>query len=179
MKPARLLLLAVCLWSSGCGFFCYSIQNLVEAPLDAKDECVMRQRFYDMAADAWKTVRLSDPNVPYSIHYVHGFKDGYAGYLDNGSPEPPGEPPWIYRTSHFETPEGIQAIHDWFAGYRHGAQVAQASGYRETAVILPVGRPPYQPPAPVAAPEAGSEQGNTPAREELPPPKKVVPPAKD
>src|SRR5437879_5050977 len=128
MKFARLLLFALCLWQAGCGFFCYAIQNLAQAPLDAKDRCVMRQRFDDLAEVAWKKAHAKDPTPTCSIHYVRGFKDGYVGYLENGSPEPPGEPPWIYRTSHFETPEGIQAIHDWFAGYRHGAQVALASG---------------------------------------------------
>jgi hypothetical protein len=179
MKLERLLLFAVCLVQPGCGFFCYSIENLVEAPLNAKDECVIRQRFYDMADEAWKQARAADRSLSYSIHYVHGFKDGYAGYLDNGSPVPPAEPPWIYRTSHFETPEGIRAIHDWFAGYRHGAQVAQASGYRETAVILPLGQAPHQPPVPVAAPETGSQQGNSPVGEELPSPRKVLPSTRD
>src|SRR5262249_18316611 len=134
---------------------------------DAKDRCVMRQRFYDMADDAWKQARADNPDLPCSIHYVHGFKDGYAGYLDDGSPEPPGEPPWIYRTSHFETPEGVEAIKDWFAGSRHGALVAMASGYREAAVIIPVGRPPYRQPVPVAAPETGSRPADKPAREQL------------
>jgi hypothetical protein len=173
----RLFLLAVCLLQPGCDFFCYSIQNLVEAPLDAKDECVMRHRFYAMADDAWKQIRQDDPNLTCSIHYAHGFEEGFVAYLDhNGPPEPPGEPPWIYRTSHFETPEGVQTIHDWYAGFRHGAQVAQASGYREAAVIIPIGRRPYQPPVPVAAPEAGSDQGNKPLMDELPAPR-TMPPA--
>jgi hypothetical protein len=175
----RLFLVAVLLLQPGCGFFCYSIQNLIEAPVDAKDECVMHYRFSAMAEDAWKQVPCADPSLPYSRHYARGFKAGYVGYLEGGgSVEPPAEPPWIYRTSHFETPEGVEAINDWFAGYRHGALAAQASGYREEAVILPLGRAPYQPPAPVAAPEGSGPQGNAPRLDELPGPR-IMPPAED
>jgi hypothetical protein len=176
MKRNRLLLLlAFCLSQPGCSFLIYSIQNLIEAPIDAKDRCVMHARFLAMADDTWNHVRKADPTIPYSGHYVRGFEDGFVGYLENGSVEPPAEPPWIYRTSHFETPEGVEAIHDWFAGYRHGALAAQSSGFREAAVILPLGRAPYQTPVPVAAPEAGSPQGDKPKVDELPGPRIIAP----
>ena len=49
--------------------------------------------------------------------------------------EPPALPPRDYWNEHHAYPEGRQAIQDWFAGFRHGAAVARASGCRQYAVI--------------------------------------------
>ena len=93
--------------------------------------------------------------------------------------EPPAAPPWIYRTAAFETPRGQQDVEDWFAGFRQGAAIARADGYREAARIVPIALPPatssYSPPAELRPPML---EKLPPATEILPPPhKEAVPPA--
>ena len=112
----------------------------------------------------------ANPDHPYSVDYRRGFVDGFADYLyAGGSGEPPVVPPWRYRKASYETPEGYAAIEDWFAGFRHGANVALASGLRNLVVL------------PVALPDQplfwGEATPITPANpeENLPPPR-VVPP---
>jgi hypothetical protein len=155
-----LLALAVCTLLSSCAFYGYGIRNLVHAPLDAGDRCVRRQHLQKLADEAWEKVQEADPQTPHSVHFVLGFKSGFADYLEtNRTGEPPLAPPWIYRSSHFDSPEGHQAIDDWFAGFRHGSVVAQESGYRQF-VALPLSaqplrgrRPPPTTPAATAEPD--------------------------
>src|SRR5205814_477965 len=69
--------------------------------------------------------------VHHSTDYADGFKDGYAEYLYRGGDgEPPLVAPLRYRHTRYQTPQGYQAIEDWFAGYRHGASVARDTGVR-------------------------------------------------
>jgi hypothetical protein len=85
---------------------------------------------------------------------------GFVDYLDaNGTGEPPAAPPKRYDRSRYETPAGQRAIEDWFAGFRHGARAAQASGYRP-AVVLPLALPPrhVRDPYPLALPSVPDEQ---------------------
>jgi hypothetical protein len=189
MKATRLrLLLALGLLQPGCSFFCYGLDNLVEEPIDARDDLLMECRFSRMAEEAWQKVVADDPSPQYSYHYACGFKSGFVDYLDaGGTGDPPAAPPWIYRTAAFETPEGQQDVRDWFAGFRHGAAAAKASGYREAAVVLPIALPPYQPygrlpaaagpPAPI--PAAAGPPAPKPAAppEVLPPPRPLMPKA--
>lgn len=53
----------------------------------------------------------------------------------------PAVPPESYRRKKYMTPEGMAAIEDWYAGFRHGAATAMASGLRNL-VVLPVQCPP-------------------------------------
>jgi hypothetical protein len=170
-----LFLLAACAIQPGCSFVTYSVQNLVEGPLGAKDRCIMRHRFEALAEEAWQHFQEGDPAHPNAVHYKRGFVDGYVAYLDGAqSVEPPGEPPWIYRSSHFESPEGPEIIREWQAGYRQGASMARASGYREAAVLIPIGRPPYQPYPPITASSNQAATGDK-SSPELPTPRKMPP----
>ncbi len=176
MKQRQLrLLLALCLLQPGCSFFCYGLHNLVEAPVDARDDYLMQCRFKQMAEDSWKCAVLADPSHPYSYHYGRGYVAGYVDYLDaNGTGEPPAAPPWIYRTAAFETPDGQRAAEDWFAGFRHGAAAARASGYRDATVVVPMALPPSHwsaKPAPAA--QAAPESSQKPT-ELLPAPRKAA-----
>lgn len=56
-------------------------------------------------------------------------------------PSCPAVPPEHYRRKKYMTPEGVAAIEDWYAGFRHGAATAMASGLRNL-VVLPVQCPP-------------------------------------
>jgi hypothetical protein len=53
----------------------------------------------------------------------------------------PSVPPNKYRRKHYMTPEGASAVEDWYAGFRHGAATAMASGMRNL-VVIPIQCPP-------------------------------------
>jgi hypothetical protein len=165
--------------NTGCSFFCYSIQNLVESPAKAIDDCLARHRFAAMARDAWRHTREADPDQYYSDDYATGFIDGYVDFLDaGGTGEPPAAPPDRYLHSHYETPAGQQAILDWFAGFRHGAAAARASGQRDL-VVVPISLPPRSNigvrPIPTSTESQPTAPVQVPQEELLPPPRKIQP----
>jgi hypothetical protein len=159
---------------SGLEIARYSSRNLYEAPVDARDDCMERAHDRHLGEKAFEEVCKANPNQTYSVHYRRGFVDGFADYLyAGGTGEPPVMPPWRYRRSTYETPEGTQAIQDWFAGFRAGAQTAQASGLRNLVLVPVSAVPPPTAPGMVVAPRPAESQ------EELPPPRKFMPPAGD
>jgi hypothetical protein len=132
-----------------------------------------------VAENSWRQVEKTSPPGQFSHDYADGFKCGYSDYLCyGGSGEPPPLPPRRYWRKYHQTPEGHQAILEWFAGFRHGASLAQESGQRElvtvpTSVFQPVG-PPLSTPDEVIVPE----QYPTPPPEMLPaPPAAALPEA--
>jgi hypothetical protein len=155
----------------GCGFCGYALQNLKNSPADALDDHAANRRFRKIAKAAWQTVETDGFPIHYSADYADGFQAGFVDYLEaNGTGEPPAAPPKRYRHSRYETPAGQQAINDWFAGFRHGTQAAQASGYRP-AVVLPLALPPRHSNHPYALEAVPSlEESHTPV-EPLPPPR--------
>lgn len=71
-----------------------------------------------------------------SADYIIGFRDGFVDYVyAGGTGEPPPVPPRHLWNVDFRNGEGHQRAEDWFAGYRHGAQVARDEGYRDLATI--------------------------------------------
>jgi hypothetical protein len=156
------VLLFPCVLPQGCSFFCYGARNLIEVPIDARDEHLMCCRFEHMAEDAWDHEVQADPSLAEHYHYGSGFRAGFVHYLqENGNGQPPAAAPWIYRTAGFETPQGEQDVRDWYAGFRQGAAAARAGGYREAAVVLPMALPlaytnlPPGQNSPAGAPPAG------------------------
>jgi hypothetical protein len=134
------VLIAVALSSGayGCGIAKYGTHNLIEEPLDQVNELAECVRNKHMADAAWTQFENADPEHIYTVHFARGFKEGYVDYLHaGGTGEPPVAPPWRYRKVGYETLEGVQAIGDWFAGFRQGSYAAYATGYREF-VVLPV-----------------------------------------
>jgi hypothetical protein len=172
------LALLLCVLQPGC-FYYYGAKNLIEAPLQCRDECLMRCRFKCMAEDAWQQAVQEEPSLADHFHYGAGFREGFATYLqENGTGQPPPAP-WIYRSAGFETPHGQQDIRDWYTGFRQGAAAARASGYREEAVIFPLPVPPAYtntPPARTPTPPPPAPQT---AEELLPPPHKAPGPGGD
>lgn len=151
---------------SGLEIARYASRNLVEAPIDARDDCLERERERHLGEQVWADLGKAHPEQPYSVHYGRGFVDGFADFLyAGGNGEPPVMPPWRYRRASYETPEGTQAVEDWFAGWRHGARMAQASGLRNLVITPASALPP--PPSP-ARMQASPERHET-----LPPPRKV------
>lgn len=136
-----LLAVGLCTLGSGCSIVQYGSKNIIEAPLDQVNELAECVRNRHMADEAWSEFQKADPDHVYSVHFGRGFKDGYADYLyAGGTGDPPVAPPWRYRKVGYETPQGVQAIADWFAGFRQGAYAAYATGYRQF-VVLPVAVP--------------------------------------
>jgi hypothetical protein len=182
--------------NTGCAFFAYARENMIESPLKAFDYCLEKKRFAAWAREAWAHLQAADPGQHYSDDYARGFLDGYVDFIDaGGTGEPPAAPPDRYQYyKRYATPEGLVAIQDWFAGFRHGAAAARASGQREL-IVLPLSLPPrrtgdYGPRAtgPAAGPRApqqavppgGAEEllpppRKMPAVEDIPPPQKLPP----
>ncbi len=144
-------LLVFCLLSPTTGCFVgYGIQNSVSSPLDAAQECLFRYRTRQQARDAWRKVPDEEGKC-YSADYVKGFEDGFVDYVDaGGNGEPPAAPPPHRQRTLLRWEEGQNMIEDWYAGFRHGARVARASGLRERA-IMPIARPPLTPTEPYPA----------------------------
>ena len=183
-----LIALGLCALGAGCetpigsGFevWRYASRNFFEMPIESRDDCAERARHRHEAEAAWEKVQAAHPEQAYTVYYGQGFRDGFADYLyAGGNGQPPVLPPWYYRRTVHETPEGIASAEDWFAGYRHGAKAAEESGLRQL-VLVPTALPgqapvvifkdtprtnPQRPPAP-----AGGAVGPT-----LPPPRPVPP----
>jgi hypothetical protein len=176
--------IGLCTLGAGCDICKYSKRNLLEAPVDVRDNVLINCRDHQLAEAAWEEVQHTEPAHAYSVHYARGFKDGFADYVyAGGAATAPVMPPRRYRKAVYETPEGHQAIEDWFAGFHRGALAAQASGYRDLIVLpLEVGGPAAAPgaadpgahtvvqgPAPLPVQE-------TPPEAVLQPPRKLSPP---
>jgi hypothetical protein len=158
MKLRQLVAMTLCVLAAGCSWIPYALNNMVETPTEVVERYTLRCRFRRMAKDAWAQCGQGQN---YSRYYERGFKEGFVEFLDaDGTGNPPAVPPWWYRQNRFLTPEGQLEVEDWLAGYRQGALVARASGYRRI-VTVSVTLPPLHTPGPeapqvpvIAAPEA-------------------------
>ncbi len=157
--------------SSGCSFYVFGIHNMVHAPVEAWNDCKQKIQFRKIARSVWKEYESSQPHE-FSKYYIDGFEEGFVDYLfAGGRGEPPAIPPWIYRSTHFDTPEGPQAIEDWYAGFRHGVREAQASGIRNW-VVKPISLPPFEEPGIPATPRDSRPTAET-TEEILPQPRTI------
>jgi hypothetical protein len=144
MKHRRLLLLLVLLHSAGCSFLYYGAENVVNDPYNAAQECAFRNRMRRFAREAWRDICKADGKC-YSAAYVEGFEDGFVDFIDaDGTGDPPGAAPAHLRRKLLHSETGQIEIENWFAGFRHGVQVARASGLREK-YVMPIPLPPKPP----------------------------------
>ena len=88
-----------------------------------------------MAETAWLRIEQVNPSESFSPDYGYGFRDGFADYLDAGPGNVPALPPRRYWKGRYQSPDGHQAILDWYDGFAHGARVAAASGYRQFVTL--------------------------------------------
>jgi hypothetical protein len=170
MRAKRFVsVLALCLLAAGCNIYKYSAYNMITTPTSTGNEACNLAQNCRAAEAAWKEEQgKACAEANYSKDYACGFKDGYADFLDyGGTGLPPATPPFRYRTTCYQTPDGHTAIEDYNAGFAHGAAAARASGLRNLKVLpgMGVGLPPgiqelYEPPpwrrdgaAPATAPE--------------------------
>jgi hypothetical protein len=144
-----LLALATCTASPGCSLFVQAARDLCyEAQLKVQDT-VETHRDRQLADQAYAQTHGDPHKAP---DFAHGFKTGYVEYLKaGGTGLPPPLPPRHYWGFKYQSPEGHQAIEQWFAGYRAGALAAKTSGGREL-VVVPAHAAPPPPPLTIAPP---------------------------
>lgn len=186
-RKAILLFLLLCPLGSGCGLFGTGARNLwYEANL-IKTSRYERLCLDRMAHQAWEEVKGSCPQYANSVDYACGFKEGFVDYLyAGGNGEPPAMPPKRYLRFREQKAHGCEALLAWYAGYRHGAAVAMASGLRQRLLIplppppgpsLPPPLPPLPPTGSIVAAPLPQEAGPSPYLPILPMPAKLLPEA--
>jgi hypothetical protein len=174
IAPHMLWLCLGCLLASGCALVTDATRLVSYKTSETVENCRERSRDRKWAEESWAN-QCANFNEKPSKDYHDGFIDGFATYLySGGNGEPPALAPKHYRKLGYQTPEGYQAMQDWFAGYRNGASVARDKGLREF-VTGPSSLRSEGPPA-----DAGGVIYETPdfkvmssGHEELPPPRKV------
>jgi hypothetical protein len=132
---------------AGCHLAETAFHNAVNEPTMYLDE---KHVTHECRAEGRRAVRELQRQQAMSEDYEDGFVDGYADALERGgSPLPPAVPPTKYRRGRFLNPQGHARIHDYFAGFQHGANCATASGQRQylTVPVLVADPPPEQLPA--------------------------------
>jgi hypothetical protein len=170
---ARLALCAIWLGllSTGCALVGSAADHAVYSARESLEDRRERARDRKWAEAAWNGFHCVRPGVPYSEDYADGFQEGFADYLYAGGPgEPPPLPPRRYRAPAYQTPQGYQAIEQWFAGYRRGAAVAQDGGFRRwitgpSSLRAPEAAAPPAPPPSEPVPEKPLEQLPPPTKE--------------
>jgi len=172
-------ILGPCFMSFGCGPFALATHVLVIEPIQyckTADDILERRRDYTLAEETWQVFAQAHPDHPSSPDYANGFKDGFADYVyAGGTGEPPPLPPRQYWRITYETPQGHQAIEDWFSGFRFGAAVARGSGYRELVTIPSSLRSPNA--ADLCLPPTPPESSALPSdKNVLPPPREIAAP---
>jgi hypothetical protein len=157
----------------------YSSRNLLEAPVNLRDDCYERKWEAHLGEQAFVAFAQAHPEKTYSEHYARGFVDGFVDYLyAGGTGDPPVAPPWRYQKATFETPEGYAAIDDWFAGFRAGAGEAKASGLRKQ-VVVPLALAGPINPIPGLNLQPSTPPAPAPARDPVLPPPRTLPPSEE
>jgi hypothetical protein len=148
-REAAILVLVLLPLSSGCaGLFRTGTRNLIYEANLVKDSEIEKHYFAHLADQAWANVQGNCPQQNHSPDYACGFKDGFVDYLyAGGNGEPPALVPKRYLHFREQKARGSQGLLDWYAGFRHGASVAHASGFRK-ALVIALPPPPMPPPAP-------------------------------
>jgi hypothetical protein len=158
---------------SGCSWVPYLGRNLAGTSCELTATCCFRREAAKLADKAWADAIGQNPQCKTTPAYVDGFKHGFIDYVArNGTGEPPATPPHCYRYPVLRTPEQQQEIEDWYAGFRHGSQVAHAQQWHE-GVVVPISQPSANRPLGfqqeiIATP---SMEAPVPKLEELPQPK--------
>src|SRR5579872_5586380 len=123
--------LGLLLFGGGCSLVETAARVGTDRIAQVVNDCAERRRNAAWAEEAWARTRANADHA-YSDDYGAGFVAGFADFLYRGGDgEPPPLPPQKYRALRFQTNEGYQAVQEWFAGFRHGAHEAGASGQRE------------------------------------------------
>jgi hypothetical protein len=150
------------LGNAGCGLVSNATHTLCSGVQQSIDDVWEKHRNAAWAKEAWARAVSECADQSFSEDHERGFKTGFTYFVTyGGNGEPPPLPPEKYRSVKYQTPQGFQAIEDWFAGYRHGVAVARSGNYRDLVTGPSSLRPPTPPapmhpaevPAPVPSPE--------------------------
>ncbi len=129
MRAKKLVLLLLCLSTTGCTVTEMAVQNLIVAPwqypvwMEKRREQRRNER---LAREAWSSWCGQHSGASFSKDYQRGFEEGYADFLYAGAQcDPPSLPPRDYWRSEYQTPDGYRAICDWYSGFRDGTTTAR------------------------------------------------------
>lgn len=153
---------------AGCHLAETAFHNAVNEPAVYLDEKHVTQ---ECRAEGRRVVRELSRQQAMSEDYEDGFVDGYADSLERGgTPMPPAVPPTKYRRGRFLTQQGHARIHDYFAGFQHGATCATASGQRQylTVPVMIADPPPEQLPPVQQVPKEECAPGTPAAKSPAP-----------
>jgi len=138
-KLPSLFCLLVCAVLPGCTLCKNAKRTILDEPsvfswMEDREQSLETYRTW--ADRAWREECSLDPEQSVSRAYVEGFKDGFVDYVyAGGSGEPPPVPPRQFWNVDVRNPRGHSEAADWFAGYRHGSQLAREAGYRKRALV--------------------------------------------
>jgi hypothetical protein len=162
-----LAMAATCTLAAGCHLVDNAVHNITYETKLKTAEIREKCDYAKMAKASWESVRMSNPKLCCHKEYEQGFKEAFVDYLEfGGSGQPPYLPPKRFWGASYSTPQGHQAIEDWYAGFRHGASEAQNSGYRQW-VTLPSAHT-TEPPVVLAAPVNRNPETIAPAENQGP-----------
>ncbi len=131
-----MVLLCCCGWLSGCSIVGTATHNVLTEIHQHQEDHAEHRRNADLATQAWAEYQAGHAATALSDAFADGFQAGFADYLyAGGTGEPPALPPRHYWKVGYESAAGHQAMEDWFAGFRAGANVARDSGYRRWTVL--------------------------------------------
>ena len=118
---------------AGCNIASTTKRTLVNEPLLVADESYLQRTFEHLAHQAWREFEKDcGANPHHSKSFKHGFIDGFKDQADcGGTVDPPVQPPRKYWLASHLNPQGNLQAMDYFAGFRQGAEIAQASGVRK------------------------------------------------
>ncbi len=125
-----LLLLTLSVLNSGCVLLHSGFENFGYRSVKAVRDFHEKKRNRHWAKVRWEEISQTGRSCCPSKHYENGFLAGFSDQLDDGTLRPPVLPPKHYRAVKYQTPEGSNAINDWFAGYRLGIAEAQSTQLR-------------------------------------------------
>lgn len=129
------MVFASCLCTSGCTLVSDVTHLVGYKAAETMRDCAEQRRNRRWAEGAWEMAQADARTRCTSADYADGFKCGFADFLyRGGNGEPPFVAPKRYRALRYQTEGGYQAVLEWFAGYRHGASVADSSGYRRLVI---------------------------------------------
>lgn len=151
-------LVGLCTFGQGCSMVESGARNLVGEPAHYPtnvENGLMCTRDHNLAAEVWRNYQASHPECAASCDFGWGFRQGFADYLySGGTGQPPPVPPRDYWKIQYQTPEGLHAIEEWYAGFKAGTEAAKATGIRER-VVVPVTGIPYVQSLPSVPPSTG------------------------
>jgi hypothetical protein len=122
----------------GCVVYQHARRTLIHEPTAfswKKDRIRSLKTYRQWADEAWasETGTCLDPEDEFAL----GFRDGFVDYVyAGGDGEPPPVPPRQFWNLAWRSSQGQSAAQEWFAGYRHGADVAREGGFRNSGIVL-------------------------------------------